>query len=229
MDFVNKLPKVWVFDIDDTLYLESDYVRSGFSAVGQYMLETHGVSDFAESCWSFFVKGYRGNIFDQALNSLGINVQPRDVMQLVEVYRGHQPDISLSPLTYRALTEIQANYQLAIITGGPMTSQLAKVRALGLAELADKIVYAGQHGPRFDKPHPWAWQEIEDHYKFKGDEFVYFADNPAKDFTAPLDLGWRVIRVRFPKSEHIGSSTPKGVPEASSLLEAVEYIKKLNV
>lgn len=44
----------FVFDIDDTLYLERDYVRSGFRAVGEWARDRFGCDDFAARCWSRF-------------------------------------------------------------------------------------------------------------------------------------------------------------------------------
>lgn len=35
-----------IFDLDDTLFLERDFVRSGFAAVGRWMARTIGISNF---------------------------------------------------------------------------------------------------------------------------------------------------------------------------------------
>ena len=42
-----ELPKVFVFDIDDTLYLERDYVHSGFQAVGAWFQQEFEIDKFA--------------------------------------------------------------------------------------------------------------------------------------------------------------------------------------
>jgi len=55
---------LYVLDIDDTLYLERDYVRSGFCAVGRWLAEHQNVEDFFERAWALFEAGARGNIFD---------------------------------------------------------------------------------------------------------------------------------------------------------------------
>ena len=49
-----------VFDVDDTLYLETDYVMSGFNAVGQWAADWLSIPDFAERCWNRFIAGQRG-------------------------------------------------------------------------------------------------------------------------------------------------------------------------
>ena len=53
-----------VFDLDDTLYLERDYVRSGFFAVGRYLEERHDLQGFESAAWQEFEAGRRGDIFD---------------------------------------------------------------------------------------------------------------------------------------------------------------------
>ena len=35
-------------------------------------------------------------------------------------------------------------------------------------------------------------------------QFAYVADNPQKDFAAPLQLGWLTVRIRRPGSLHEG-------------------------
>ena len=73
-----------IFDMDDTLYLERDYVKSGFDAVG-LALDCPGFGTF---CWERFLDGVRGNTFDLALAAFpGVHAEIRD---LVDVYRRHR-------------------------------------------------------------------------------------------------------------------------------------------
>src|SRR5882762_1725218 len=54
------MPKLcFVFDLDDTLYLERDFVCSGFEHVGIYAEKELGIPNFAERAWSLFVAGHR--------------------------------------------------------------------------------------------------------------------------------------------------------------------------
>ena len=93
---------VFVFDLDDTLYLERDYVLSGFRAVGRWLPSNCGWSDFdaiafSERCCELFRSGQRGNIFDLALQQETSNsrlVWQRPVINdLVHAYRSHRPTI----------------------------------------------------------------------------------------------------------------------------------------
>ena len=61
-----------VLDIDDTLYLERDYVRSGFEAVGQAL----GEQEFGPTAWRVFLEGGRGDTFNQTFSRLGYSFRP---------------------------------------------------------------------------------------------------------------------------------------------------------
>ena len=62
-----------VLDIDDTLYLERDYARSGFTAIGDWARAELGVDDLGERAWAAFEAGTRGTIFDEALAAAGVD------------------------------------------------------------------------------------------------------------------------------------------------------------
>lgn len=187
-----------VFDVDDTLYLERDYARSGFEAVGEFLAQEYELQGFSDRAWELFEQGARGTIFDQVLSALGVEVSPARIRELVEVYRAHRPEIELLDDARHCLNALSARYRLAALTGGPIASQRAKVSALGLEQWCDPIIYAGQWGREFDKPHRRAFEELERRSGFSGSQCIYISDNPAKDFAAPKALGWHIARVRRP-------------------------------
>lgn len=216
--------RIWVFDVDDTLYLERDYVRSGFEAVGLYLNETRSITGFASLCWELFKKGNRFNTFNKALTALDIEPTPQLVEELVHSYRHHVPAISLDSSTHQILTELKTNQEVAILTGGHPASQKRKVEELKLDALTNVIVYAGKYGSNWDKPHPWSWNEVERLTNTHSKDLVYIGDNPKKDFSAPLELNWSAVRVRLEGSEHFNAPTPEGVWEASTLAEAISLL-----
>jgi putative hydrolase of the HAD superfamily len=192
-----------VFDVDDTLYLERDYVQSGFRAVDAYVAAELGERGFGDRAWELFIGGVRGNVFDRALADLGIDAT-RDLVQcLVTVYRTHVPTIALEDDAAATIEQL-ASTALAIVTDGPIDSQRAKVRALGLARAMREVVFTEELGPGFGKPSPRAFEQLEHSFAVRGPQAVYVADNPAKDFVAPRALGWATVRVRRAGSLHEG-------------------------
>ncbi len=197
-----------VFDLDDTLYPERDYVASGFAAVGR-RVETHqGIHGFSELAWRLFEDGRRGNIFDLAFEQLGVSADKALIEQAVDVYRRHTPTIALFPDAEECLARIDGHTALALISDGPAESQRRKVDALKLSRRIPDIILTEMLGPAYRKPSTLAFEAVEVKHGAAGHTCVYIADNPRKDFIGPKTLGWDTIRVRRPiglyKDEHTG-------------------------
>jgi putative hydrolase of the HAD superfamily len=187
-------PLAVVFDMDDTLYLERDYVRSGFEAVGRWLQRNRAVDGFAQIAWRLFEEGRRGDIFDRALERLP-PVEVR-VEELVARYRRHRPRIEMAPDARRWLHHNGGASALALITDGPPASQSRKVTALGLRDIGfAPIILTGRWGDAFRKPDPRAFVAVERRLGLSGRQLVYVADNPAKDFVAPRRLGWSTVQI----------------------------------
>lgn len=212
-----------VLDIDDTLYLERDYVRSGFLAVGDWLLAKCGITGFFELAWDYFLSGIRGDIFNRVLHDINL-FDDGLVNQMVGVYRTHIPDIHLLPDAQAFLKHHTAS-ELAIISDGHSVSQWAKVRALGLEQRVGTIVITNGWGREFWKPHTRAFEAVQ--LGYSPGQCVYIADNPLKDFLAPAALGWMPsIRVRRAGSLHEDISTPENCIEVRTLEEAVVLLSK---
>jgi putative hydrolase of the HAD superfamily len=207
------------FDVDDTLYLERDYVRSGFSAAGAWASRQLAVEGFVERAWSLFERGHRGRIFNEALIELGVRPEPQVVDALVRVYREHTPAIALLPDARRCLGELRGRIFLAVITDGPAVSQRAKVEALGLPALVDMVVLTSELGDGLEKPHPRAFELVQAAAGVEGALCAYVADNPAKDFMAPRRLGWRTVRVVRPLGLHAGRDSGADVDSQVATLD----------
>ena len=63
------LPTRVIFDLDDTLYLERDFARSGFVAAGDWLRGEIGSAGLTEVCQEMFEAGRRTRIFDEALET----------------------------------------------------------------------------------------------------------------------------------------------------------------
>lgn len=207
---------LYVLDLDDTLYLERDFVRSGFRAVSEWLEHHRAVSGFYECVWDLFQNGIRGRIFDIALEEFNLQ-EARLLEALVECYRSHNPQISLLPDAYEFLQNCQRD-ELAIITDGLSLTQWNKISGLDLKRMVGKIVVTGDWGQAFWKPHPRAFKEVMG--ARHPAECRYIADNPEKDFIAPSTLGWAPsLRIRRMGSLHTEVPTPKDCIEIASLAQ----------
>jgi putative hydrolase of the HAD superfamily len=194
----------WVFDIDDTLYLERDYVLSGFRAVGHWAENALGIIGFADQAIALFREGVRGNTFDIALQRTGYPASPEIVGEMIRQYREHIPTIHLEPDAAALLAHLQNGTRIGVITDGPEDSQRRKARALNLHSIASPVIFTDAWGIQFRKPHSRAFEEIQETWRLRGEELIYVADNPLKDFRAPSALGWQTARIVRPDSQHAG-------------------------
>jgi putative hydrolase of the HAD superfamily len=195
--------KVSVFDLDDTLYLERDYVRSGFVAVGEWVERTHEVGGFGARCWELFEAGHRGSTFDAVLAEQGLD--PLLAASLVEEYRRHPPQVALLPDVADALVAARGVGGVAILTDGAPASQRAKLASLGLDPLVDVVVVTDElGGPHLRKPHRAGFDAVMAGFPDAAPaDFTYFADNPGKDRVGAEAVGWRFVRVRRTGGLHV--------------------------
>lgn len=184
--------KAVILDIDDTLYLERDYVKSGFEAVGASI----NLPEFGRCCWDLFVSGVRGNTFDLAKAQFPTLDVPTS--ELVRLYREHRPKIRPCE-DAKAFIE-STSCRLAVVSDGPVSSQRAKYQALGLVPWVDCPIFTQEI--RAPKPSLCAFQLAAWTLNVRYEDCVYVADNPQKDFIAPKALGMRTIRMRRPGGLH---------------------------
>lgn len=191
-----------VFDLDDTLYLERDYVRSGFAAVAARLAIELGAASWFDSLWGLFESGERGKTFDRLLAEKGHGNDPLLVNSLVALYRNHAPAIHILDDAEACMSQLRGLTPMAVVTDGPIESQVRKADALGVGLWAAPVIYTAALGADFGKPHPRAFALAQESHRAEPQRCVYVADNPAKDFVGPRRLGWRTVRVRRPEGLH---------------------------
>jgi len=210
-----------VFDMDDTLYLERDYVRTGFQAVAAAL----GNQQAFDFLWGHFLQGTRGNTFDLLRAEFGSSFPVAD---LVEIYRAHQPSIVLLEEYPPLIAELrESGLPLGLISDGPAAAQRRKAEALGLPDLLDHLVLTGEWGVDFYKPHRQAFELYADRWNLPHDSLVYIGDNPEKDFVAPNALGWRSIRLRMPGGLHEAKEPVDGGHAATAEILSPKELSEL--
>ena len=111
------------------------------------------------------------------------------------LYRNQIPNITLSNSVKDLLVRLKTNgYRLGIITDGRVDGQKAKIKALGLDDLIDKIIITDELGGiLYRKPNLKAFEVMRDYFDVCFDEMCYIGDNISKDFFAPDRLGMKSI------------------------------------
>jgi putative hydrolase of the HAD superfamily len=198
-----------VFDLDDTLYNEIDYCRSGFSAVAESLTNLPGSpadERIFDCLWKQFKAGNRTRTFNAALDELGMAYDDKLIGELIKVYRSHFPKITLPADSEDVLRELSGKYTLALLTDGFLPAQQLKVQALGIKNYFKCIIYTELLGRQYWKPSPAGFEKIIETLNAKPENMAYVADNQMKDFIAPNKLGFSTVQLIRPARIHTEAS-----------------------
>jgi putative hydrolase of the HAD superfamily len=179
---------VVVFDLDDTLYFEADYVESGVRHVCTQIHSLCGI-DCYEAIQKFRLQDTKLDWLSLVCQLTGLNSSVKE--SLLWIYRLHLPDIALSENCSESLEKIQsAALAVAVLTDGRTITQKLKLASLGLN---DWPVYISED---FGSPKPAPHRFLAIQNDFPAEHYVYVADNVQKDFLGCNPLGWISIGMR---------------------------------
>ena len=190
---------VVVFDLDDTLFRERDFCRSGF----RFLLDNiRNRLDFVPE--GLFERMDRAlcerrspfDCFEAELKPLFESAGKEwDLAALITAYRNHSPRINLSDGVVALLNSLrERGVVTGIITDGRSSTQRNKFRALNLNEFIDESNLIISEETGFDKTSPEPFSFFVRKYP-EARKFLYVADNPEKDFFQPNLLGWTTVMV----------------------------------
>lgn len=217
------MSKVVVFDLDDTLYKEVDYVRSGLMAVA------HHLGD--DSLLDVMLKARSKGI--NAFEAVKEQRSDAEIDKMIEIYRNHKPQISLSRDTTLTLDYLHSKYTLALVTDGRSVGQRNKIEALALERYfaPEDIIISEEFGS--DKHSAANFNAIEKNHP-GAESYFYIGDNPEKDFYQPNLLGWHTIMLEdvnhvnihrqdnAPSIDHIAQYAIESLSDAIAIIDETE-------
>ena len=182
---------VVVFDLDDTLYNEVDFLKSAFREIARILTAGRDDADFVyNEMLSSYSRG--ANVFDELIQ----HYKPAfSVEELLQLYRNHKPLLSLDECTRNALCTLKdAGCVLGLITDGRTVTQKHKIASLKLHEFIDEsdIIISELFGT--EKPNEKNYRYFSEKYGYA--QYYYVGDNVKKDFITPNLLGWITICVK---------------------------------
>lgn len=175
------MSKIIVFDLDDTLIKEIDFLKSAFLGIASSLEEE------SESLYKKMLNWYynKENVFQNL-----VNVYPGLCLDSInQMYRTHQPNLEQYSYVKVFLNKLKVlGYNLGLITDGFSITQRNKIKALGIEDLFDLIIISEEFGS--EKP---SLENYTAFHKFNSDAYFYVGDNLKKDFFTPNKLGWTTI------------------------------------
>lgn len=177
-----------IFDLDDTLYSEKEYVKSGYKQVSDCL-----GGGFEDKLWFFFENGRPA--IDDLLKEINRECERETVLN---IYRSHKPSINLYDGIASIIEELKRQgIKVGIITDGRPIGQRNKLEALGLFDIVDDVIITDElGGEQFKKPCDIAFRIMMTKWRLDPSEVIYVGDNVNKDFQAPRQLGMKTIWLR---------------------------------
>lgn len=186
--------KIVVFDLDDTLYKEIDFLKSGYKSICEhYNLE----GSVYEKMLSWYYAGK--DVFSALINNYNLNIDKTD---LLKIYREHIPNIKLDVSVISTLSKLKSqNIVMGIITDGRTITQNNKISALGLSKFIDNenIIISEDFGS--EKPSEKNYLYFQN--KYPDYNYIYIGDNIQKDFVGANNLGWKTVCIKDNGNENI--------------------------
>lgn len=191
--------KVVIFDLDDTLISEREYIKSGYKAVSSEIKRIYSLDISEQEIYELLNRLFLEDskqVFNRALDSLNIQYSNEDVLNLVNAYRVHKPAIKYYNDVLNTIKYLKSkNINLGIITDGYMETQSAKLTSLNAYNTFEKIIITEELGREYWKPHPKSFEIMKDFFGVEYDEMIYIGDNPKKDFHIKKQFPITTVRI----------------------------------
>lgn len=189
--------KAVIFDLDDTLISEKQYIESGYHHITIILSRRFGipVEEAFRELMSLFKENSK-NVFNRLLDRYEIDYTKEMILDLVSEYRDHSPKIKLYDDVLPCLEHLKSKgIKAGIITDGYANAQHQKMKAVRAYDYFDEIIITDELGREFWKPHPKAFEIMRDKLKIEFNEMIYIGDNPEKDFYISKTYPIKTVRI----------------------------------
>ncbi len=182
-----KTNTVVIFDLDDTLYNEIDFLKSAYKEISVKIACEVKVSNetiYNEMLGYFYNKE---NAFKKILFKYKCSF---NLPGLLNLYRNHLPQIRLTQDRVEVLNFLKdKGFNLGLLTDGRSVQQRNKIKALNLTQWFSEIIISEEFGS--EKPNINNYKYFEN--TFGDGSYYYIGDNIKKDFISPNRLNWETI------------------------------------
>lgn len=201
------------FDLDETLYDQSQYLRGAFADVAGAVAREVGGDERALAASLRRIRRTVGTdhpmLFDVWLERHGLHSRER-VARCVAAFHDHRPlRLQLYPGVDRVLPTLARRYHVGIITDGHAGMQRTKIEALGLADRVHTLVYSATLSRC--KPDPEVFHHALRLAGVSPRSAAFVGDHPIRDIAGARQAGMWAIRALVGEFRH-EPDHPDGTP-----------------
>ena len=208
----------FVFDLDDTLFPEIDFLASGYRHIADLLKPV-----LEEDIYEEMISRYRSkdNVFKWIAALEKAVHKPVTADWLIKEYREHIPLIALNRAAAGFLERAkQLSVPAGLITDGRSITQRNKLRSLGIENYFRDIIISEEFGS--EKPDERNFLYYQQ--KYPGSEFYFFGDNTVKDFIVPIKLGWSTVCLKD-SGNNIHKQSFDKMPLLGNIISSFDEIK----
>lgn len=181
----------FIFDLDDTLYPEIDYLKAAFQAISKEFEEKHALKaiEIEQFLTTTFTENGRSQLFNQCFNQfftdekaqntegvLSEEICVNNCLNILRTVKISQK-IALFPYVYRLIPQLVAEEkQIFVLTNGNPKQQRNKIAHLDWQNLDAQItfVFANEFAP---KPSPSVFSDfLEPNFHLKTKKTLFIGD-----------------------------------------------------
>lgn len=190
--------KAVIFDLDDTLIPEYDFVMSGYRYMSHILEDrlNKSADEIFDKLKELSKETY-SRAFDRLFEAYGFIPSPEEMRDYIDRYRNHPADVSFYPDVMPTLQGLKERDILTgIISDGEVSRQENKLKSAKGESLFDVIIWNDSFGStEYRKPNPHGFFVMAEKMGLSPSEMVYIGDNPSKDFHVMLDMPIRTARI----------------------------------
>ncbi|MBQ5534439.1 MAG: HAD-IA family hydrolase [Lachnospiraceae bacterium] len=222
--------KAVIFDLDDTLISEYQFIVSGYRYMAEYMTGRTGRTpkETEDKLWELSKTSY-ANVFNRLFDEWGIPYSDADIKELVAVYRDHPARLTFYPDVLPALQGIKdKGIPMGIISDGDPGRQRNKLKTVDGDRWFDHVILTDEFGgARYRKPDPRGFVTMTELMGVDASQMIYVGDNPAKDFHIAQDMPVRTARITRENGIYNDREYLDGIRETWSIDSLVDIIQLL--
>jgi magnesium-protoporphyrin IX monomethyl ester (oxidative) cyclase len=218
-----------IFDLDNVLYEEIDYILSAYQDIACYLSKYNGIDE--NSIFEMLLKSFHEKtsiypyLFNDLLSNLGLDASL--LPEILNIYSSVRKKIKLYDGTEKILTYLRKEYKLGLLTNGNVKAQRNKVNLMRIDKFFNEILYARDLGKENEKPSEIAYSAILARLNTKPQNAVYIGDNPYIDFIGAKRLGILTVRVLTGEFKEVKTHKEQCVDiVVNSIGEFVDLLKR---
>jgi putative hydrolase of the HAD superfamily len=211
--------KAIIFDLDNTLYDETSYLQSIFTA----FFKSYKKQDVPDDIMQKITPEFRcanADVLQGMLQLIQANTK-QNHDEIFQLYCHHQANINLTKAVKTLLVRFkEQGFKLGVLTNGVITVQRNKVNLLSITELVDVVVYARENGASFEKPHQQAFTRVCQQLNVDTEEAIMVGDNIKCDIEGALNAGLSVVYLKneYTKEKRLSVPTITQLHELEKLI-----------